>query len=149
MDRRNDKPRKPGPVRWPVVVGSLVVVIVGIGLRALSSALRETETPPTKPLANFHDPAPPKIDPSRLPDPAVARAPQASPARRIVPLLRPVLLSLHAGRPRQGGGRHRIVARRVPLRDLPIASMKPSRRPADAREFGGTCLLDGPDGRRA
>src|SRR5438309_1661976 len=86
MDGRVDNPRKPGPIRWPVVLGLLAVVMVGIGLRALSSALRESETPPALGLADLHDPAPTpgpaSADPARLPDPALARVGDAG---RVIP----------------------------------------------------------------
>ena len=60
-------------------------------------------------------------------DPMEPGGPEARPARRLVPLQRPVLLPLHARRAGEGGRRHRLVPRRVPLRPLPrIGPARPS-----------------------
>jgi formylglycine-generating enzyme required for sulfatase activity len=77
MGRRIDKTRKPVPVRWPVVAGILAVLMVGIGLKTLSSALREAETPPADLPANLHEPELPEPVPTRMPDPALARVKDA------------------------------------------------------------------------
>jgi hypothetical protein len=50
-----------------------------------------------------------------------ARGPEARPARRLVPLQRPVLFAIHARRAGEGGRRHRFFSRRISMRPLPTA----------------------------
>ncbi len=75
MDRCVTKLPRPAPARWPIVAFVLAFVMVAVGLRALSSSLRDRKTTPAdrSPLEQ----AAPEADPSRLPDPANARVPDA------------------------------------------------------------------------